>query len=230
MLQEPSLPSGYPIFSSTNFFCFWYLFFVFIMSRLPTKFYTREDVIQISKDLLGKFIYTDIDGKITGGMIVETEAYCGAEDRASHAFGNRKTPRTEPFFKEGGISYVYLCYGIHYLFNIITNKKDVPHAILIRAIEPKEGIEIMLHRRRMTRPLYNLTAGPGAMSMALGITTKYNAVNLQGDKIWLEDRGVKITEENIIASPRVGVAYAQEDALKPWRFRVKGSLWTSKAK
>ncbi|HXA01084.1 MAG TPA: DNA-3-methyladenine glycosylase [Cytophagaceae bacterium] len=200
------------------------------MAKLPKKFYTREDVIGVSKELLGKFIYTDIGGKLTGGMIVETEAYHGAEDRASHAFGNRKTPRTEPFFKEGGISYVYLCYGIHYLFNIITNKKDVPHAILIRAIEPTEGVETMLHRRRMTKPLYNLTAGPGAMSMALGITTKHNAVNLQGNIIWLEDKDIKFKEEDIIASPRVGVAYAKEDASKPWRFRVKGSLWTSKAK
>jgi DNA-3-methyladenine glycosylase len=200
------------------------------MPKLPPEFYTREDVIQISKDLLGKFIYTDIDGKITGGMIVETEAYHGAEDRASHAFGNKKTPRTEPFFKEGGISYVYLCYGIHYLFNIITNKKDIPHAILIRAIEPKEGIEVMLHRRRMTKPLYNLTAGPGAISMALGITTKHNGIDLQGDVIWLEDNGIKFKEKDIIASPRVGVAYAKEYASKPWRFRVKGSLWTSKAK
>jgi len=200
------------------------------MPKLPKNFYTRKDVIQISKDLLGKFIFTDIDGHITGGMIVETEAYHGSEDRASHAFGNRKTPRTEPFFKEGSISYVYLCYGIHYLFNIITNKKDVPHAILIRAIEPSEGIDIMLHRRRMTKPLYNLTAGPGAMSMALGITTKHNSVDLQGNIIWLEDKGIKIPEENIIASPRVGVAYAKEYASKPWRFRVKGSLWTSKAK
>jgi DNA-3-methyladenine glycosylase len=200
------------------------------MPKLPKKFYTREDVIQISKDLLGKFIYTNIDGKVTGGMIVETEAYLGAEDKASHAFGNRKTIRTEPFYKEGGIAYVYLCYGIHYLFNIITNKKDAPHAVLIRAIEPTEGIETMLHRRRMTKPLYNLTAGPGAMSMALGITTKHNEINLQSNTIWLEDKGIKISEENIIESPRVGVAYAKEDALKPWRFRVKGSLWTSKAK
>lgn len=200
------------------------------MSKLPQKFYTREDVIQISKELLGKFIYTDIDGKVTGGMIVETEAYQGAEDKASHAFGNRKTPRTEPFYKEGGISYVYLCYGIHYLFNVITNQKNIPHAILIRAIEPTEGIETMLHRRRMTRPLYNLAAGPGAMSMALGITIKHNAVNLQGKTIWLEDKGVKIEEKDIIASPRVGVAYAKEYASKPWRFRVKGNLWTSKAK
>jgi DNA-3-methyladenine glycosylase len=200
------------------------------MSRLPKKFYTREDVIQISKDLLGKFLYTNIDGKFTGGMIVETEAYHGAEDKASHAFGNKKTPRTEPFYEEGGISYVYLCYGIHYLFNIITNKKDIPHAVLIRAIEPTEGIEQMLHRRRMTKPLYNLTAGPGAMSMALGITTKHNAIDLRGNQIWLEDQNIKIAEENIIASPRVGVAYAKEYALKPWRFRVKGSLWTSKAK
>ncbi|MFL5727942.1 MAG: DNA-3-methyladenine glycosylase [Cytophagaceae bacterium] len=200
------------------------------MPKLPRKFYTGEDVIQISKELLGKFLYTNIDGKFTGGMIVETEAYYGEKDKASHAFGNKRTPRTEPFFKEGGISYVYLCYGIHYLFNIITNKKDIPHAILIRAIEPTEGLEYMLHRRRMSKPLYNLTAGPGAMSMALGITTKHNALDLLGNDIWLEDKGIKIEEKNIVASPRVGVAYAKEYALKPWRFRIAGNPWTSKAK
>src|SRR4051812_31513287 len=100
------------------------------MSKLSKEFYQRENVLQISQDLLGKFLYTNIEGKITAGMIVETEAYYGAEDRASHAFGNRKTARTEVFYKEGGVAYVYMCYGIHYLFNIITNQKNVPHAVL----------------------------------------------------------------------------------------------------
>src|SRR5690606_33584438 len=124
---------------------------------------------QISKDLLGKSLLTKIDGRLTGGMIVETEAYRAPEDKASHAFNNRRTPRTENFFNEGGVSYVYLCYGIHYLFNIITNLKDIPHAILIRAIQPEEGIETMLKRRKKTKPTFDLTAGPGSMSMALGI-------------------------------------------------------------
>jgi DNA-3-methyladenine glycosylase len=200
------------------------------MSKLSKDFYLREDVIQISKDLLGKYLFTNIDGKITGGMIVETEAYMAPEDKASHAFNNKRTPRTEIFYNEGGVSYVYLCYGIHYLFNIITNVEDTPHAVLIRAIEPKEGIETMLKRRKKTKPTFDLTAGPGSLSMALGITTKYNGLDMSGNKIWVEDMGIVVPEKNIIKSARVGVSYAQEYASKPWRFRILDNLWTSKAK
>jgi DNA-3-methyladenine glycosylase len=200
------------------------------MAKLPKEFYLREDVIQISKDLLGKYLFTKIDGKLTGGMIVETEAYMAPEDKASHAVNNRRTPRTEIFFQEGGVSYVYLCYGIHYLFNIVTNEKDTPHAVLIRAIEPIEGIETMLSRRRKTKATYDLTAGPGSLSMALGITSKHNGLDLLGKTIWVEDKGIEIIEKNIIKSPRVGVSYAQEYASKPWRFRIKDNPWCSKAK
>jgi DNA-3-methyladenine glycosylase len=200
------------------------------MSKLPKEFYLREDVIQISKDLLGKYLYTKIKGKITGGMIVETEAYMAPEDKASHAFNNRRTSRTEIFYHDGGISYVYLCYGIHYLFNIITNFKDIPHAVLIRAIEPVEGIDIMVKRRRKTKLGFDLTAGPGSTSMSLGITSNQNGLDLTGDTVWLEDKGIKIADKNIIKSPRVGVAYAKEYAAKPWRFRIKDNPWTSRAK
>ncbi|HEX8549513.1 MAG TPA: DNA-3-methyladenine glycosylase [Cytophagaceae bacterium] len=198
--------------------------------KLPREFYTREDVVQISKDLLGKFLYTNIEGQLTGGMIVETEAYKAPEDKASHAYGYKKTTRTIPFYKEGGIAYVYLCYGIHYLFNIVTNKADVPNAILIRAIEPAEGIDVMMQRRRKTKTGPELTAGPGAMSMALGINKLHNEEGMNGDTIWVEDKGVIIPEDEIIASPRVGVAYAEEWALVPWRFRIKNNRFTSKAK
>jgi DNA-3-methyladenine glycosylase len=200
------------------------------MSKLPKDFYLRDNVIQISKDLLGKFLFTRIDGKVTGGMIVETEAYRAPEDKASHAYNHRKTSRTEVFYNDGGLAYIYLCYGIHYLFNIITNTKENPHAVLIRAIEPKEGIETMLHRRKKTKPDHSLTAGPGSLSMALGITTKHNDTDLLGNTIWVEDQGIIIPEKEIIKSPRVGIAYAEEYAPKPWRFRVKGNPWTSKAK
>jgi len=200
------------------------------MAKLNKSFFLRDDVVKISKELLGKYLYTNIDGIVTAGMIVETEAYMGAEDKASHAYGNRKTPRTEPFYKEGGITYVYLCYGIHYLFNIITNGVDIPHAILIRALEPKEGIEEMLERRRKTKLSYELTSGPGALSMAMGINLKYNAINISGSTIWIEDKGVKIKANQIIASPRVGIAYAEEYVDKPWRFRIKDNPWTGKAK
>ncbi len=198
--------------------------------KLNKAFYTREDVIAISKDLLGKYLVTYIDGKLTSGMIVETEAYLGVEDKASHAYGNRKTKRTEPFYKEGGIAYVYMCYGIHYLFNIITNKADIPHAVLIRAIEPSEGIDTMLDRRKKTKLKPDLTAGPGALSVALGIKANHNESDLSGNEIWVEDRGVVVKKNEIIASPRVGVAYAKEYALKPWRFRIKDNPYTSKAR
>ncbi len=198
--------------------------------KLSKAFYTREDVIAISKELLGKYLVTCIDGKLTSGMIVETEAYLGVEDKASHAYGNRKTKRTEPFYKEGGITYVYMCYGIHYLFNVITNKIDIPHAVLIRALEPSEGIDIMLERRRKVKLKPELTAGPGALSVALGITANHNETDLLGNEIWVEDRGVVVKNNEIIASPRVGVAYAKEYALKPWRFRIKDNPYTSKAR
>ena len=200
------------------------------MSKIVKEFFLREDVIQISKDLIGVKLFTCIDGLVTGGIIVETEAYMAPEDKASHAYGNRHTPRTETFFKEGGIAYVYLCYGIHYLFNIVTNTTNIPHAILIRAIEPLEGIDIMLHRRNKTKLDYSLTSGPGSLSMALGISKRQNAISVLENEIWLEPSDVAISEDLIIAGPRVGVSYAKDYALMPWRFFLKNSPWVSKAK
>lgn len=172
---------------------------------------------------------TSLNGKVTGGMIVETESYAGATDRASHAYGNRLTPRTKPLFEKGGISYVYLCYGMHNLFNVVTNQTGIPHAILIRAIEPVEGVNEMITRRKKAlSPL--LTAGPGALCQALGIDRSHNALSLQGPSIWIEDRNIKIPSKNILASSRVGVSYAKEDALLPWRFRIRNNPWTSPAK
>jgi DNA-3-methyladenine glycosylase len=198
--------------------------------KIEKEFYLREDVVQISKDLLGKVLYTNIDKKLTAGIIVETEAYMAPDDKASHAYNFRRTSRTETFYNDGGLSYVYLCYGIHYLFNIITNTKEIPHAVLIRAIEPIEGVDIMLHRRKKNKPTYDLTAGPGSLSMALGITSKHNALDLTGNTIWVEDKGMIVPEKKIIKSPRIGVAYAEEWAAKPLRFRIKDNPWTSKAK
>jgi DNA-3-methyladenine glycosylase len=201
------------------------------MPKIPLSYYLQEDVVAISKDLLGKFLFTNIhDEGITGGMIVETEAYAGAIDKASHAHGNRMTNRTKVMYEEGGVAYVYFIYGMYNLFNIITNSGGIPHAILIRAIEPTEGIDIMLKRRKMDTLKRNLTAGPGTLTQALGITREQNGLSLLEDTIWLEDRGVHLKEKNIIASPRVGVAYAEEHAELPWRFRIKDNKWTSPAK
>jgi DNA-3-methyladenine glycosylase len=197
---------------------------------LPDSFYQRPDVVAIAKELLGKVLVTNFDGQYTSGLIVETEAYRGAADKASHAFGNRRTNRTEVMYKHGGVAYVYLCYGIHHLFNVVTNIEDVPHAILVRAVEPLEGIDIMLQRRRKEKLQPNLTAGPGAMSEALGIKTKHTGLNLQGPEIYIENRGIKIPLSQLISATRVGVAYAQEDALLPYRFYIKDNKYVSKGK
>jgi len=196
--------------------------------KLPEEFYTRGDVVQISRDLLGKYLFTSIDGVTTGGYIVETEAYNGIIDRASHAFGNRNTPRTSTMFKPGGIAYVYLCYGIHEMFNIVTSVEGQPHAVLIRAIEPTEGIDVMLHRRNMITLKPNITSGPGSVAKALGISRAINAISLQSDTLWIEDRGLTFNDNEVAAVPRVGVDYAGEDALLPYRFFVKGNKYVSK--
>jgi DNA-3-methyladenine glycosylase len=201
------------------------------MNILDEAFYQRENVVQIGKELLGKYLFTQINGEKAGGMIVETEAYSHVNDRACHSHLQRRTQRTEIMYHNGGVAYVYLCYGIHHLFNIITNVQDKADAVLIRAIEPIENIEIIQTRRGISKVVPQLTAGPGTLSQALGITTAHYGLPLtMGELIWLEDEGIQIAPENIIASPRVGVDYAGEDALLPWRFRIRDNSWTSKAK
>ena len=205
------------------------------MSKLGIDFYQREDVLAISRQLLGKVLCTNFNGSRTTGIIVETEAYAGVSDRASHAYGGRRTNRTEVMYSQPGTAYVYLCYGMHHLFNVVTNLEGVPHALLIRAIEPIEGIEIMLQRRKMSKLLPKLTAGPGILSGALGICTDHSGMSLMGNKIWIEDNhpsdGSKRPDGyDIISSPRVGCQYAGKDAHNPWRFRIKGNKWVSPAK
>lgn len=196
--------------------------------KLAESFYTHSNVVQISRELLGKYLFTSIDGVKTGGYIVETEAYNGIIDRASHAYGNRNTPRTSVMFKHGGIAYVYLCYGIHEMFNIVTSTEGEPHAILIRAIEPTEGIEEMLVRRKMSVLKPNFTSGPGSVAKALGISRAINTISLQSDTLWVEDKGLVFNDDEVAAVPRVGVDYAGEDALLPYRFYVKGNKYVSK--
>ncbi|PTX15228.1 DNA-3-methyladenine glycosylase [Pontibacter mucosus] len=198
--------------------------------KLPKEFYTRPDVVQLAQELLGKYLYTCVDGMLTGGMIVETEAYSGQNDRACHAHLNRRTARTEIMYSEGGVAYVYLIYGIYHLFNIITNEQDKADAVLVRAIEPEVGVEEMLLRRGFQSIKPNLTAGPGVLSIALGIDRKLYGADLTGDTIWIEDKGLVLPEESIAAGPRIGVDYAGEDALLPWRFWVKGNKWVSRKK
>lgn len=196
--------------------------------KLPLSYYLNQDVLFLAKDLLGKVLFTQKEGQITAGVIVETEAYFGEIDKASHAYGGRRTNRTEIMYSEGGVSYVYLCYGIHHLFNVVTSVKGEPHAVLIRAIEPIIGTEIMELRRNMPIIKSAISSGPGSAAKALGIDNSFNHKDLGGEEIWIEDHGIKYANDQIVASPRVGVAYAQEDAFLPWRFFVKGNKYVSK--
>ena len=196
--------------------------------KLAPSFYLNTDVSHLAKNLIGKYLFTCIDDIVTSGYIVETEAYNGVIDRASHAYGNRNTPRTSTMFMEGGIAYVYLCYGIHEMFNVVTSVEGQPHAILIRAIHPTEGIEAMLLRRNMEIPKPNITRGPGSVAKALGISRVINAISLQSDILWIEDRGLVVPDEKIAAAPRIGVDYAGDDALLLYRFYIKGDLYVSK--
>lgn len=198
------------------------------MSKLPYYFYQHTDVNQLAMQLLGKQLCTFVDGVLTTGTIVETEAYNGVEDKASHAYGGRFTDRTKVMYEEGGMSYVYLCYGIHHLFNVVTASKGTPHAVLIRGLEPVTGLDIMLLRRNKPVLKPALTAGPGALAKALGIDKRLNAKDLCGDEIWIEDKGLIVMPEDIVAVPRVGVDYAEDHALLPWRYYIKGNKFVSK--
>ena len=187
--------------------------------KIDRSFYTREDVVQIARDLIGKFVFTNFDGGICGGVIVETEAYEGITDRASHAFGNRRTARTEIMYATGGVAYVYLCYGIHSLFNIVTNREDVPHAVLIRGIVPVTGLELMKKRIHKTAIHRGAGIGPGKLTGLLGIHYSHSGIDLLGDRIWLEDRGLDFRDQ-LITGTRIGVQYAGPDALLPYRYRI----------
>ena len=202
------------------------------MKKLPVSFYQRSDVLKIAKELLGKILATRFNGIITSGRIVEVEAYNGIIDKASHAFGGRRTNRNEIMYANGGLAYVYLCYGIHHLFNVITNNKETPHAILIRALEPVKGIDEMLRRVGKTKPdSYRvdntLTRGPGNLSKALGLFTFHSGTSLRSKELFIADDGFVFPKKEIATSPRIGVDYAGEDTLLPYRFYVKGNPFVS---
>lgn len=188
--------------------------------KLDDSFYIRQDVVQISRELLGKVLVTRKGNKITSGIITETEAYNGVDDKASHAYNNRRTPRTEIMYGRGGTAYVYLCYGIHSLFNVVTNEKNIPHAVLVRAIQPEKGLKAMLERRGVKAAGKKTFSGPGSVSQALGIHFSDTGANLSGNKIWLEDAGNRILPRQIKVTPRIGVDYAEEDAFLPYRFFI----------
>jgi DNA-3-methyladenine glycosylase len=197
------------------------------IKKLDNAFYSRPDVAMIARELLGKILVTRFENTTTSGRIVETEAYAGVVDKASHAYGGRRTKRTEVMYNNGGRAYVYLCYGIHHLFNVVTNLKEMPHAVLIRAVEPLEGIDTMLARTGKKKPDYTLTRGPGNVSKALGLFTHHTGTDLSGNEIYIGDDGFRVAKKDIAVTERIGVDYAAEDAKLPYRFVLKGSRYVS---
>ena len=196
-------------------------------SKLPREFYTRSDVLKVSRDLLGKLIVVPTaNKKRVSGMIVEVEAYRGPEDRASHAFGGRRTKRTETMYQAGGVAYVYFVYGMYYQFNVVSNVQDIPHAILVRALEPVEGIEFM-RKRRHRHPDHNLTNGPGKLCIAMGIDRELDGADLSGNRVWLEDYQ-NVPASKISKGPRIGIDYAEDWKDKPWRFWIRDNSYVSR--
>ena len=195
--------------------------------KLPREFYARQNVLTVARELLGKLLVVPAnDGSRVSGMIVETEAYRGPEDRASHAYGGRRTKRTETMYQLGGTVYVYFVYGMYYQFNVVTNIRDTPHAVLVRALQPVEGIENMRDRRQ-THSDRNLTSGPGKLCIAMGIDRKLDREDLLGERVWIEE-GERIPRPRIASGPRVGIDYAEEWIEKPWRFWLKDNPFVSK--
>ena len=196
--------------------------------KLLREFYTRANVLTVARQLLGQVLVVPAsDGTRVSGVIVETEAYRGPQDRASHAYGARRTNRTETMYQIGGTAYVYFVYGMYYQFNVVTNVAEIPHAVLIRALEPVEGIELM-RRRRPGRSDHNLTSGPGKLCVALGIDRRLDRADLLGDRVWIEKGGSRISPSAIASGPRIGVEYAEEWADKPWRFWIRNNPFVSR--
>jgi DNA-3-methyladenine glycosylase len=197
------------------------------MKKVPHSFYNRKDVVQIARELLGKILLTRIGDQITSGRIVETEAYTGITDRASHSYGNRRTARNEHMYRPPGTAYVYICYGMHQMFNIVTNEKEIPDAVLIRAVEPIKGIEIMSQRTGKSTADKTITRGPGNVGKALGISKVHSGISLLGNQIYLLESENAMEDEKIGISKRIGVESAGTDGLLPYRFYVRGNRYVS---
>ncbi len=197
------------------------------MKKLNNDFYGGDDVVKIARNLPGKILVTTFNGNLTSGRIVETEAYVGITDKASHSFGGKRTLRNEHMYNEAGISYVYICYGIHTMFNVVTNKINAPDAVLIRALEPIEGIDCMLQRTGKMQLDNTLTKGPGNLCKAMGITKIHSGISLNSKEIFIADDGFVFTDDEIAASKRIGIDSAGIDALLPYRFYVRGNKFVS---
>lgn len=196
--------------------------------KLPAHFYQRDDTLNIARELLGKYLFSNVGGLLCGGIIVETEAYLGPEDRGSHSFNNRRTERNEMMYASGGVVYMYICYGIHHMLNVVTGPANSSHAILIRAVEPVTGLDVMRERRNIYNDDTRLCRGPGALASALGLTKQHNGVELQSNEIWIEDRGNDLRGEQIAAGPRIGMNFDGEYRDIPWRFFIRGNRFVSR--
>ena len=197
------------------------------MNKLTIDFYNRKNAIEIAKELLGKIVVTNFEGILTSGRIVETEAYTGVSDKASHSYAGKRTARNEHMYAQAGISYIYICYGIHQMFNIVTNEKEIPDAVLIRAIEPLQGISVMLERTGKKTADYKLTKGPGNVAKALGINKTHSGLSLTADQLYILADDQIFDPGQIGTSVRIGVDYAGTDALLPYRFFIKGNQYVS---
>ena len=196
--------------------------------KLPRDFYTRPNVLTVARELLGRLLVVPAtDRARVSGIIVETEAYRGPQDRASHAYGGRRTDRTRTMYVMGGTAYVYFVYGMYHQFNVVTNLEDVPHAVLVRALEPVEGIGLMRKRRR-GRSDQSLTNGPGKLCIALGIDRKLDGADLLGDRVWIEEGRGRIPPSAIAVGRRIGIDYAEAWVDKPWRFWIRNNPFVSR--
>lgn len=197
-------------------------------SKLPREFYTRGNVLVVARQLLGcLLVVREADGARTSGMIVETEAYMGPEDKAAHSYNNRRTARTETMFGLGGMAYVYFIYGMYYQFNVVTNRENIPHAILVRALEPLEGVERMRERRPVKKER-DLTSGPGKLCQALGLDRAFNGEDLLGERVWIEAAERRLAPNRVASGARIGIDYAEEYKEKPWRFWIKDNPYVSR--
>ena len=197
------------------------------MKKLPLSFYQQKDVVEIARQLVGKIVLTNFDGLSTSGRVVETEAYVALTDKASHSYNGRRTAKNEHMYAAAGTAYVYICYGMHQMLNVVTNDEDVPDAILIRAIEPLEGIDEMLKRTGKKQLDHTLTRGPGNLAKALGISKQHSGLELMNSHINIYSDDFKIPDNLIGSSKRIGVESAGPDSLLPYRFYLRGNKYVS---
>jgi len=202
------------------------------ISKLPREFYLEETLV-VARRLLGKLLVHDTPEGRTAGRIVEVEAYQGPQDRAAHSYHNLRSKRTEIMYGPGGHAYVFMVYGMHHCFNIVTRPPEYPQVVLIRALQPVAGLKLMACRRGLQQftPAIerNLANGPGKLCQAMGITRALNGEDLCAGRLYLSDDGIVVAETDLCRTPRVNIDYAGEARDYPWRFLVTDSPYTSRA-